>query len=134
MVSVSAGLLVIRVVLGLLFAAHGAQKLLGWFEGPGLKGTAGWLQSMGVRPAMLMAIAAAGGEFAGGLLFALGLFTWFAAILIVVPMIVAIAKVHGTNGLWATKNGYEYNLVIIAIAVGVAFTGAGDYSLDHWLF
>ncbi|UVI31767.1 DoxX family protein [Paenibacillus spongiae] len=133
MVSVSAGLLVIRVVLGLLFAAHGAQKLFGWFDGPGLKGTAGWLQSMGMRPAMLMALAAAVGEFAGGLLFALGLFTWFAAILIVIPMIVAIVKVHGANGLWATKNGFEYNLIIIAIAVSVAIAGAGDYSIDALL-
>lgn len=133
MVSVSAGLLVIRVVLGLLFAAHGAQKLFGWFDGPGLKGTAGWLQSMGMRPAMLMALAAAVGEFAGGLLFALGLFTWFAAILIIVPMIVAIVKVHGANGLWATKNGFEYNLLIIAIALSVAIAGAGDYSIDAWL-
>ncbi|MUT64345.1 DoxX family protein [Paenibacillus sp. NEAU-GSW1] len=124
------GLLIIRVVIGLLMAAHGAQKLFGWFGGYGLKGTGGWLESIGLKPGVLMAFAAGFGELAGGLLFAAGLFTWVGAALIIVTMVMAIAKVHGANGLWVTQNGYEYNLVLIVIALGVAFTGAGSFSLD----
>ncbi|WP_419875803.1 DoxX family protein [Candidatus Pristimantibacillus sp. PTI5] len=128
--NIALGLLVVRLVVGLLFVGHGAQKLFGWFGGYGPKGTGGWLESIGVKPGVAMAVVAGLMELVGGILFAAGLLTPFAAALIVLTMLVAIVKVHGQNGLWATANGYEYNLVLLAIAIGVALTGAGDYSLD----
>ncbi|MCG7408655.1 DoxX family protein [Paenibacillus sp. ACRRX] len=124
------GLLLIRVILGLTMMGHGAQKLFGWFGGYGLKGTGGWLESIGIRPGVLMAFIAGAGELVGGLLFGLGLFTWIGAILIVGTMVVAIGSVHGKNGYWVTQNGYEYNLILIVIAIAVAMIGAGSISLD----
>jgi putative oxidoreductase len=123
------GLLLIRLVVGLTFAGHGTQKLFGWFGGHGLKGTAGWLESIGVKPGMLMAFLAGAGELVGGLLFAAGVLTPVGAFLIVVTMLVAIFTVHGKNGYWVTQNGFEYNLILIAIAVGVALIGPGAYVL-----
>ncbi|WP_134687163.1 DoxX family protein [Brevibacillus migulae] len=127
------GLLIIRLVIGLTFAAHGTQKLFGWFGGYGLKGTGGWLESIGVRPGVLMAFVAGLGELVAGLLFAGGLWMPVAAALFVITMLVSIVKVHGPNGYWSTANGYEYNLALIAVAVGLALTGAGAYSLDSLL-
>jgi len=124
------GLLLIRLVFGLSFAAHGTQKLFGWFGGYGPKGTGGWLESIGMRPGVLMAVLAGLAELVGGLLFAAGWMMPVAAILFVIPMVIAIAKVHGPNGYWVTANGYEYNLAIMVVAVGLALTGAGAYSLD----
>jgi putative oxidoreductase len=132
--SADLGLLIIRLVVGLLFVAHGTQKLFGWFGGYGIKGTGGWFESIGVKPGATMAVLAGLTELGGGLLFALGLVTPLAAVLIIIPMLVAIAKVHGANGLWATANGYELNLLYIVIALGVALIGAGSYSLDAILF
>lgn len=128
------GLLLLRVIIGLLFAGHAMQKLAGWFGGHGILGTGGFFESIGITPGRSMALLAGVAELAGGLLFALGLATPFAALLIVLTMVVAIIKVHGKNGLWVTQNGYEYNLVLIVIAIAVALTGPGDYSLDAlWL-
>ncbi|TCP58286.1 putative oxidoreductase [Tumebacillus sp. BK434] len=123
------GLLIIRLVIGLLFIGHGAQKLFGWFGGYGLKGTGGWLESIGVKPGVLAALLAGLAELIGGALFAAGVFTPIGAALIVITMLVAIVTVHGKNGLWSTSNGMEYNLVLIAAAVGVALTGPGAYVL-----
>lgn len=128
--SMALGLLIVRLVVGLLFVGHGAQKLFGMFGGYGPKGTGGWMESIGIKPGVAMAVAAGLMEFIGGLLFAAGLLTPLAAVLIVITMVGAIASVHGKNGLWVTSNGYEYNMVLIAVAVGVALVGAGDYSLD----
>jgi len=128
--SIALGLLIVRVVVGLLFVGHGAQKLFGWFGGYGPKGTGGWLESVGIKPGVAMAVAAGLMELVGGLLFAAGLLTPLAAVLIVLTMLGAIVKVHGPNGIWATANGYEYNLVLVAIAIGIALTGAGEYSID----
>ncbi|SFT13457.1 DoxX family protein [Paenibacillus sp. BC26] len=128
------GLLIIRVVIGLLFIGHGAQKLFGWFGGYGPKGTGGWMESIGMKPGVLMAVAAGLMELVGGALFAAGLFTPVAAALIALTMLGAIVKVHGKNGLWVTANGYEYPLVALAVVVGVAFAGAGSYSLDALFF
>jgi len=123
------GLLIIRLVIGLLFVGHGAQKLFGWFGGYGLKGTGGWLDSIGVKPGVAMALVAGLGELVGGLLFATGVGFWAGAVLIAITMLVAIVKVHGQNGLWATQNGYEYNLTLIAVAIGLALIGPGAYVL-----
>ena len=123
------GLLIIRLVVGLLFIGHGAQKWFGWFGGYGLKGTAGYLESIGAKPGVLMAFLAGGAEILGGLLFASGVFTWAGALLIALTMLVAIFKVHGANGLWVTNNGYEYPLVLLAVVIGVALIGPGAYVL-----
>ncbi|MGO4107778.1 DoxX family protein [Paenibacillus sp. YAF4_2] len=127
------GLLIIRVVIGFLMIGHGAQKLFGWFGGYGLKGTGGWMESLGLKPGVLMAAGAGLTEVVGGLLFGAGLWIEVGAALLIIPMIIAIVKVHGANGLWVTQNGYEYNLVLIAVALGVAFVGAGDISIDALL-
>lgn len=127
------GLLIIRLVVGLLFIGHGAQKLFGWFGGYGLKGTGGWFESIGMKPGVTMAFLAGLAELIGGLLFALGLFTALAGILIAGTMAMAIVKVHAPNGLWAAANGYEYNLTLLAVAIGVALIGPGQYALDKFI-
>ena len=128
------GLLIIRLVVGILFIGHGAQKLFGWFGGYGLKGTGGWFESIGMKPGITMALLAGLAELVGGVLFALGLLTPLAGIMIAGTMVMAIVKVHGPNGLWATENGYEYNLTLLAIAIGIALIGPGQYALDTFLF
>ncbi|WP_071460719.1 DoxX family protein [Bacillus massilinigeriensis] len=128
------GVLIIRMVIGILFIGHGAQKLFGWFGGYGLKGTGGWFESMGMKPGVTMALLAGLAELSGGILFALGLLTPLAGIVIAGVMIMAIVKVHAPNGLWATSNGYEFNLTLIAVAIGIALIGPGKYSIDAFLF
>jgi putative oxidoreductase len=124
------GLLLLRVVLGVLLAAHGAQKLFGWFGGYGLAGTGGFLESIGFRPGKLQAFVAGSAELGGGLLLALGLATPLAAVLLVAVMLVATVSVHWAKGLFVTNGGYEYNLVIGVAALALAFTGPGAYSVD----
>ncbi|KAF6627779.1 DoxX family protein [Paenibacillus sp. LX16] len=126
----ASGLLLIRLVVGLLLVGHGAQKLFGWFGGYGPKGTGGWMESIGIKPGVFMAVSAGLMELLGGALFAVGLLTPLAALLITATMLGAIFKVHGPNGIWATANGYEYPLVLIAVVIGIALTGAGSYSID----
>lgn len=130
----SLGLLIIRIVLGVTFAGHGTQKLFGWFGGHGIKGTGGFFDSIGIKPGIAMATMAGLSELVGGILFAIGLLTPLAALLITGTMVIAIATVHGKNGYWVTVNGFEYNLLIIAVVVGVAFIGAGQYSFDALIF
>ena len=126
------GLLVLRVVVGLLFVGHGAQKLFGLFGGHGLQGTAGFFeQGLGLRPGKLHATGAGAAEFFGGALLALGLFTPFAAAALIGTMAVAIATVHWSKGVWTTEGGYEYNAVLMAVAFAVTAVGPGNWSLDH---
>jgi putative oxidoreductase len=125
------GLLIIRVVVGLLLAGHGTQKLFGWFGGYGIPGTGQFMESLGYRPGKLNAAMAGLGEALGGLLFALGLLTPLAAAAIIAVMLNAVVAVHFKNGPWVTEGGYEYNLVLVATALGVAFTGPGKVSLDN---
>ncbi|MGM7700807.1 DoxX family protein [Pseudalkalibacillus sp. Hm43] len=127
-------LLILRVVFGVTFAAHGTQKLFGWFGGHGLQGTGGFFESLGLKPGYTMALMAGLGELVGGLLIAFGFLTQLGAVLMIVPMIIAIMKVHGQNGYWATEGGFEYNLAIIAVAVAVGLAGPGLYSLDALVF
>ena len=87
-----------------------------------------------MKPGILMALMAGLSEFIGGLLFVLGLLTPLAGLLIAATMFMAIVKVHGANGLWSTQNGYEYNLSIIAVVIGLALIGPGKYALDAFLF
>lgn len=126
----SIGLLVLRSVLGLTLAAHGAQKLFGWFGGPGLDETAKGLEGLGFVPGKRAAVLAGLAEGAGGLLLALGLFTPAAATVFVAVMLVAAGSVHFRNGFFAQNGGYEYTLVLAIAALALAFTGPGTLSLD----
>ena len=128
----SYGLLLLRVVVGGTMAAHGAQKLFGWFEGPGLGGVQGMLRNFGFRFPALMAVGLALTESAG-VLFALGFLTPIVALGIAVVMLNAIALVHFKNGFWNGKGGYEFNVVLLSVAVGLAATGPGRFSLDRAL-
>jgi putative oxidoreductase len=124
------GLLLIRVVFGLTMAAHGSQKLFGWFGGGGPQGTAEMLGKLRFRPARPMAVLVALGELSG-LAFAFGLVTPLAALAIATVMLTAVATVHWKNGFFAGNGGYELNLCILAAAVGIAATGPGRFSLDR---
>jgi putative oxidoreductase len=126
----SAGLLILRLVLGGLFAVHGSQKLFGWFGGYSLSGTGTFLEGLGVRPGRLFAAADGLAEFGGGVLLMLGLFGPVAAAAIIAGMLVAILTVHVGNGLLATTNGVELPLLYIASALCLALTGPGAYSID----
>jgi putative oxidoreductase len=126
----SYGLLLIRIVLGGTMAAHGAQKLFGWFGGPGRAGTAGFFAGLELQPAGALALVAGLAEFCGGILLALGPATPFAALAIAAVMVTAVSTVHWKNGFFAGSGGYEFNLLIYAVAVGLAATGSGRFSLD----
>jgi putative oxidoreductase len=124
-------LFVLRAVVGLLLVGHGAQKLFGSFGGHGLAGTGQFFEGLGLTPGRRNAMAAGLGEFAGGLLLVVGLFTPFAAAAIIGVMVVAILTVHAPKGPWATDGGYEYNAVLIAVAFALAGAGPGAFSLDN---
>jgi len=127
------GLLVLRVVVGALFVGHGAQKLFGVLGGQGIPGTAAFFEQAGLRPGKVHAVAGGLAELIGGLLLALGLITPLATVLLTAVMTAAILTVHLRNGVWAGNSGFEYNLVLIAVAFALAAVGAGAWSLDHAL-
>ncbi len=131
--STDVGLLVIRVLFGLPMAAHGSQKLFGWFGGYGLKGTGGFFEGLGFRPGHMFVAAASLCELAGGLLLALGLITPIGGALVLVSMLVAIAAVHWPKGFFATNSGIEVPFLYAVVAVGLAISGPGSLSLD-WAF
>jgi putative oxidoreductase len=128
--TVATGLLVARIVLGLLMAAHGSQKLFGWFGGHGLGATAGMFDHMGFRPGKLFATVASATEFGSGILVALGLLGPVGPALMISVMIVAAVSVHLRNGLFAMSNGIEVPLLYATGATALALTGPGAYSLD----
>ena len=123
--------LALRVPAGIIFAAHGAQKLFGAFGGYGLEGTGQWMASIGLEPGYLMALAAVSAEFFGGIALLLGLLTRPAAVVLAVTMLVAILSVHIKNGLFMSNNGYEFGLSLLAISVALVFHGAGAVSVDR---
>lgn len=122
--------LALRVPVGIIFAAHGAQKLFGAFGGYGLEGTGQWMGSIGIHPGYLMALLAGSAEFLGGLALVLGLLVRPAAAALLVTMLVAIVSVHLSNGLFMANNGYEYALALLAVTVALLLGGAGRLSLD----
>lgn len=124
------GLLIIRLVVGLTFAAHGAQKAFGWWAGPGWIGWQNAIGRMGFRPIGLFAALSVGAELIGGLFVALGAFTPFAAAILAAQSTVIIFKVHGPNGFWNKAGGVEFPLVLGAAALAVGLTGAGAVSFD----
>ncbi len=131
--STDVGLLVIRVLFGLPMAAHGSQKLFGWFGGYGLKGTGGFFENLGFRPGHLFVVSASLCELAGGLLLALGLITPIGGALVLISMLVAMAAVHWPKGFFATNSGIEVPFLYATVAMGVAISGAGALSLDALL-
>jgi putative oxidoreductase len=130
---VDLALFALRIVVGLLFVGHGAQKLFGIFGGAGIDATAATFERIGLRPGRLHATAAGAAELGGGLLLALGLLTPLAAATITAVMSTAIITVHARNGLWNTEKGFEYNLVLIAAAFALVGAGPGAWSLDNAL-
>lgn len=129
-ISMSIGLLVLRIIGGLTIAGHGAQKLFGWFEGPGFTKLRQGQAQMGFRPSWLWASLVILGELGGGLSLALGFLTPLGAAGMVGAMFMATFKVHWKNGFWNSKRGYEFPLSLLAIAAGVGLAGPGAYSLD----
>jgi putative oxidoreductase len=118
---------------GIIFAAHGAQKLFGWFGGYGLEGTGQFFDSVGLAPGYLMALLAGAAEFFGGLALILGLLVRPAAASLAFAMLVAIFSVHFSKGFFMDKGGYEYALALFAVSVSLVFSGAGRASLDRAL-
>jgi putative oxidoreductase len=131
--TLSIGLLLARVIIGLLMAAHGAQKLFGWFGGYGLRTTGEFFAQLGFRPGSAFAAAAAIAEIGSGLLVALGFLGPIGPALMISVMIVAAITVHWDHGLFATTNGIEVPLLYGTAALGLALTGYGQYSIDAWL-
>lgn len=125
-------LLVLRVAVGVLLMAHGAQKLFGWFGGGGIAGTAGFFGQIGFRPPKVMAVLAGLGETGGGLLLALGLFNPLAAFAVMAVMLNASVP-HWGNGPFTMKNGWELPLTFGLVGLAVAFAGPGAASLDNAL-
>jgi len=129
----NAGLLLLRLVVGLAFAAHGSQKLFGAFGGGGPLVTAGFFQNLGFRAPLMMALLAGVSEFAGGLAFTAGIATPLAALALTVVMVNAVVTVHWAKGFWNGNGGYEFNLLLATVAVAVAAIGPGRFSLDRAL-
>ena len=125
------GLTVLRIFVGIVFAAHGSQKLFGWFGGGGLAGTAQWMESIGLAPGTLMALLSGGTEFFGGLALIVGLLARPAALGLSFTLLVAIFSVHIHNGLFMANNGYEFALALLGGTVAVLFEGAGKLSIDR---
>lgn len=125
--------LALRIPVGVIFVAHGAQKLFGWFGGYGLQGTGEWMASIGLNPGYLMALLAGSAEFFGGIALILGLLVRPAAAALAVTMLVAILTVHSANGLFMSNNGYEFGLTLLAVSIALAVSGAGRGSIDSLL-
>jgi putative oxidoreductase len=123
-----------RVLIGGLFVGHGTQKLFGWFDGPGLEGTSGMMDKLGMRPARRHATLAGAAEAGGGALLALGALTPLATLLLTSTMTTAIRKVHAPKGPWVTGGGWEYNAVLIAAVTALADHGPGRPSVDSAVF
>jgi putative oxidoreductase len=126
-------LLILQLAVGLTFAAHGAQKLLGWWGGPGLAGWEGAMQHMGFRPARLFALTSAGIEFGGGLLLAVGLFTPVVALALVAQAVVIIGQVHWEHGFFNSQSGIEFPLLLGVGAAAIGLAGPSGVSLDALL-
>jgi putative oxidoreductase len=128
--SLALGLLIARLVIGLTLAAHGAQKLFGWFDGPGFAKFSAGMSKQGLNPGWLWVSMACLGEFGGGLSLAAGFLTPLGAAGIFAAMLMAMIKVHWKNGFWNGKRGIEYTLALLAVSVELGLAGPGQYSLD----
>jgi putative oxidoreductase len=128
-----AAALALRIPIGIIFAAHGAQKLFGWFGGYGLEGTGQFFGSIGLNPGYLMALLAGAAEFFGGLALVFGLLVRPAAAALAFAMLIAVFAVHFSKGFFLDKGGYEYALALFAASLSLLFSGAGRYSVDRAL-
>jgi putative oxidoreductase len=131
--TVDVGILLVRVLFGAAIAAHGAQKVFGWFGGYGLQGTGGFFETLGFRPGVMFATLAGLSELVGGLLLVLGLFTPLGAAAVLAAMLVGMVSAHLKNGFFAANNGIEMAFLYAAAALGIAFTGGGAFSLGALL-
>lgn len=122
--------LALRIPVGVIFLAHGAQKLFGWFGGYGLEGTAKWMDSIGLSPGVPLTLLAGGAEFFGGIALLLGLLVRPAAAALAFTMLVAIFSVHFSKGLFMSNGGYEFGLALLAVSVALLVSGAGRWSVD----
>ncbi|BAL25084.1 DoxX family protein [Azoarcus sp. KH32C] len=131
--STDAGLaaLALRIPVGIIFIAHGAQKLFGWFGGYGLAGTGQWMESIGLAPGYLMALLSGSAEFFGGLALLLGLLVRPAGAVLSFTMLIAILSVHIGNGLFIANKGYEFGLALLAVSIALVISGGGSYSFDR---
>lgn len=125
--------LALRLPIGVILIAHGAQKLFGWFGGYGLEGTGQWMASIGLTPGYLMALMAGSSEFFGGLFLLLGLLTRPTAAVLSFTMLIAIFSVHIDNGLFLANNGYEFGLALLAATLSLIVSGAGKLALDNFI-
>lgn len=125
------GVALLRVLAGLTFFAHGAQKLFGWFDGAGLDWMALWVESIGIAPGYLFATLAGSAEFFGGLALVLGLLVRPAALSLLITMLVAMLAVHWRNGFFLDNDGFEYALVLAGVSAALLVEGAGRWSLDR---
>ena len=124
-------ILPLRLVAGLIFTAHGAQKLFAWFGGYGLDATGQWMESIGLAPGYALAVMAGSAEFFGGIFLIIGLLIRPTSAVLAITMLVAIFSVHINNGLFMSNNGYEFSLALLAISVSLLLSGAGKLSLDN---
>lgn len=127
------GSVALRIPVGIVLSAHGAQKLFGWFGGYGLDGTGQWMASIGLEPGYLMALLAGSAEFFGGLALILGLLTRPAAAVSAFTMLVAIFSVHISHGLFMSNNGYEFALSLFAATLALTIQGGGSFAIDNKL-
>lgn len=125
--------LLLRVPVGLVLAAHGAQKLFGWFGGYGLEATGQWMASIGLQPGLLMATLAGSAEFFGGIALVVGVLTRPAALLAAFTMLIALTVVHAANGFFMSSNGIEYSLILLFASLSLVVSGAGRASVDNHL-
>ncbi len=127
-------LLMFRIVVGIVFFVHGAQKLFSWFNGWGLEGTGNWMGSIGLHPGYYMAMLAGSAEFFGGVFLIIGLMTRLSSLFLIITMAVAILYVHLQNGFFTYNNGYEYAMVLLFSSMTILIGGAGAFSLDKLIF
>lgn len=127
------GLTVLRIIVGIIFIAHGSQKLFGAFGGYGLEGTGQWMESIGLTPGYLMALLSGSAEFFGGVAVLIGLLARPAALVLIGLLLVAIFSVHIGNGLFMSNNGYEFALALLGGSIALLVEGAGRLSVDRFL-
>ena len=125
------GLTIVRILVGIIFIAHGSQKLFGAFGGYGLEGTGQYMASLGLTPGYLMALLSGSAEFFGGLGLVIGLLARPAAVVLALTLVVAIFSVHISHGLFMANNGYEFALALLGGVVAVLIEGAGKASVDR---
>ncbi len=129
-VTISVALLILRSMLGLTLAVHGADKLFGWFGGSGFAKTTQVMQAHGFKPASFWAGLGALGELGGGLSLVLGFLTPLGAAGTFAAMLMAVVRFHWKNGFWLQKGGYEYALSLLIVSIAIGLIGPGSYSLD----